>query len=193
MRHTFLIVLVASLLALHIHGSAEAGEANVEITAGAYVSDSGLIGDQTALGVRGGYRFTDRWAIQGSLTRTELFDLHVPFVDVDGDATFFDVSAMYFITPRRKAELFVYGGVGMARFDVGVGRIRFNTPFTGRVNIPGFNVTVEDEFTTHLGIGVNIRLNDRMYLRPDLRSRWLNDFDGGSVDFEPSLGLGWRW
>ena len=190
-RTTFLFV-AASLLALTVNLPAEAGEANFEIAGGAYVSGTSHLGDEAAFGVRGGYRFTDRWAIQGSLSRTELFDIHTSYLDTGLDATFFDLSAMFFITPNRKAELFVYGGIGMARFDVGIGPIRFDTG-SGRVHVPRFGATVDDEFTTHLGLGVNIQLTDRMYLRPDIRSRWLGDFDGGTVDAEPSIGLGWRF
>ena len=190
-RTTYLLVTV-SLLVLIVDLPAEAGEAHFEIAGGAYVSGTSYLGDEAAFGVRGGYRFTDRWAIQGSISRTELFDIYTPYVDAGLDATFFDVSAMFFITPSRRAELFVYGGVGMARFDLGVGPIRFGTG-NGRVHVPRFGATVDDVFTTHVGLGVNIRLSDKMYLRPDIRSRWLDDFDGGTVDAEPSIGLGWRF
>jgi len=46
----------------------------------------------------------------------------------------------------------------------------------------------------HAGIGAEIGLSDRIYLRPEVRGRWLTeDLNGENhlVDF--SLGFGWRF
>ena len=194
MKRFALTLAIASLVTFFPVSAALAGEANFEIAAGAYVSGTtGFVGEEGILGLRGGYRFTERWGLQGSLSRVDLFDAVSPFVDVDGDATFFDVSGMFFITPRRRAELFVYGGVGYARFDVDVAPIRLDLPHVGRIRLPGFGFTVEDDFTGHLGLGVNIRLSEKMYLRPDIKVRWLGSLESGTADAEPSLGLGWRF
>ena len=61
---------------------------------------------------------------------------------------------------------------------------------------PGlFRVESEDEQTTlHFGLGADIGLGERAYLRPEARGRWLEDelrFDDGIVDY--SLGIGWRF
>ncbi len=188
MRLSNTSILLVSLLALFSTPPAEAGDGNFEISAGAYVAGSGFVGDEATFGLRGGYRFTDRWGLQGSLSRVELFDLFSHYFDAEGHATFFDVSARFFITPGRRAELFVYGGIGMARVDVDV-----DHGHAGGTRVPGFGITSDDDFTTHLGLGVNIRLNKTMYLRPDVRHRWLDSFDRGTVDFEPSIRLGWRF
>ena len=194
MKHPVLALALASLIALLSSPPASAGEANFEIAAGAYVSGTtSFVGEEALLGLRGGWRFTDRWGLQGHLSRVDLFDAVSPFVDIDGDATFFDVSGVFFITPRRRAELFVYGGIGYARFDVEVGPIRLDLPYASPIRLPGFGFTVEDDLTGHLGLGVNIRLSERMYLRPDLRVRWLGNLESSVADVEPSLGLGWRW
>ena len=115
-----------------------------------------------------------------------------PVVDVDGDATFFDVSAMFFVNPRSKAEFFIYGGIGMAQVDVDYGRIRYDA-HGHRTHNPGFGFRVHDDFTRHFGFGLNIRLSEKMYLRPDVRSRWLGSVENGVVDGEASLGLGWKF
>ncbi len=193
MRRTSLTILLASLLAFFSTPPAAAGEGNFEIAAGAYVAGSGFVGDEAAYGLRGGYRFTERWGLQGSLSRVELFDLYGPYAGVEGDATFFDVSGQFFFTPGRRAELYLYGGIGMARFDIDVGRIRVDLPYAGRVETRGFSATFDDDFTTHIGLGVNIRLNEKMYLRPDIRHRWLGSAGGGTLDVEPSIALGWRF
>ena len=83
--------------------------------------------------------------------------------------------------------------VGYARFDVDVGPIRLDLPHVGRIRFPGFGLSVEDDLTGHLGLGVNIRLSERMYLRPDLRIRWLGSLEDSNADAETSLGLGWRF
>jgi hypothetical protein len=48
--------------------------------------------------------------------------------------------------------------------------------------------------TLHAGIGAEIALSQRAYLRPEVRGRWLAkelNGDSGLVDY--SLGLGWRF
>ena len=61
---------------------------------------------------------------------------------------------------------------------------------------PGlFRVSGENpQFTLHAGIGAEIGLGERVYLRPEVRGRWLAkelNGDSGLVDY--SLGLGWRF
>jgi hypothetical protein len=61
---------------------------------------------------------------------------------------------------------------------------------------PGLiQVESEDpEATVHLGVGLEIGLSERSYLRPEVRGRWLTDelhFDEGVVDY--SVGFGWRF
>lgn len=61
---------------------------------------------------------------------------------------------------------------------------------------PGLiQVESEDpEATVHLGVGLEIGLGERSYLRPEVRGRWLTDelhFDEGVVDY--SVGFGWRF
>ena len=46
----------------------------------------------------------------------------------------------------------------------------------------------------HAGLGAEIGLTDRLYLRPEVRSRWSTDdlkFNDGLVSY--SLGIGWRF
>ena len=60
-----------------------------------------------------------------------------------------------------------------------------------RVSDDGFD---QEESTVHLGIGAEIRLGRRAYVRPEARGRWLTDeleFDNGIADY--SLGFGWRF
>ena len=180
MRHPLATFFLATLLAFSLTPAVRAGEVNLEISTGIFYSelDGGFLGDQAAIGFRGGYRFTDRWALQGSISRVELFDYGQSFVNFDGNATFFDVSGMFYLNPRSRAEVFVYGGIGAASFDLEVGGIFLGAPGT---------------FTTHLGIGLNIRLTKLLYLRPDIRARWLGNFAGGAVDTESSIALGWRF
>ncbi len=185
MKTANLALVLAAMLALSSFAApAAAVESNFEIFAGGFFPDS-FDHDEFTYGVRGGFRFSDRWGLQGSLGRVELWDDGGHFWDVDLNATFLDISAMLFVNPRSKAELFFYGGPGMAFFDIGVGGVG-----------PGF-IVWDDDFTLHAGAGLNVRLSDRMYLRPDVRVRWLgafdDGFDDGGTDFEATLALGWKF
>ncbi len=186
MKTAHLALAIAATLALFsFPAPAAAVESNFEIYAGGFFPDDHSDQDELTYGVRGGFRFSDRWGLQGSLGRVELWDSGGHFWDVDLNATFLDVSAMLFVNPRSKAELFFYGGPGMAFFDVGIGGVT-----------PGF-VVWDDDVTLHAGAGMNLRLSDRMYLRPDVRVRWLgafdDGFDDGGTDFEATLALGWKF
>ncbi len=184
----FLALLAMSLLL----APAAAAQGNFEIFAGAaYSSEPGDYIGTGSVGLRGGYRFTDRWGLQGSLSRVESFDLYVPYVDFGVDATYLDASAVLFVTPRRKAELFFYGGVGVVFIDADAG-IRFHARDFAKHHTRVAVSASDEELTAHLGVGVNIKLTQRMYLRPDLRLRWLGG-DNDSTESETTLGLGWRF
>lgn len=130
---------------------------------GAYVrpADSDADFDTESYGLRGGYRFSNVWAVEGSLSR----------LNEDVDVWFGDLSAKAFFIHSSRFEIYALGGPGL------------------------FKVEGESEETTvHLGVGAEIGLGQKAYLRPEVRGRWLTDelrTDEGLLDY--SLGIGWRF
>jgi hypothetical protein len=111
--------------------------------------------------VRGGFRFTPVWALEGSLSR----------LNEDGDVWFGDLSAKAYAFHSDRFGVYALAGPGL------------------------FKVSDEDEdVMVHLGIGAEINLGQRAYVRPEVRGRWLADelnADEGLLDY--SVGFGWRF
>jgi hypothetical protein len=89
----------------------------------------------------------------------------------DTDAWFGDVSAKAYFVHANRFEMYAVASPGLFR-------------------VSGEN----PQLTLHAGIGAEIGLTERVYLRPEVRGRWLAKElrgDNGLVDY--SLGLGWRF
>lgn len=112
-------------------------------------------------GLRGGYRFSNVWALDGTLAR----------LNEDVDIWIGDLSAKAYFVHANRFEMYALGGAGVYK--------------------------IEDDYekaTLHLGIGAEIGLSQRVYLRPEARGRWLADelkADEGLAEY--SLGIGWRF
>jgi hypothetical protein len=131
---------------------------------GAYLRGSGEDAASTrSLGLRGGYRFSRTWAMEGSLSR----------LDEDVQVWFGDVSAKAYFVHAPHFELYALGGLGEFKIrDGGDGA---------------------DRSTVHLGIGGEISLSRQAYLRPEVRRRWEDHPFGEDGFNEYSLGFGWRF
>ena len=130
---------------------------------GGYLGDSGSSHPRT-FGIRGSYRFTDVWAVEGAFAK----------VDVGGQVWFGDVSAKAYLVDTSRFEIYALGGPG-----------RFRSRFFGDT----FN-----QNTVHLGLGAEIGLGARAYLRPEVRGRWATDeitWDARLTEY--TLGFGWRF
>jgi hypothetical protein len=89
----------------------------------------------------------------------------------DSNAWFGDVSAKAYLLHANRFELYAVASPGLSK-------------------VSGEN----PQLTVHAGIGAEIALSQRAYLRPEVRGRWLTKElrgDSGLVDY--SLGLGWRF
>lgn len=157
---------------------AQAGTGSFELYAGYYFPDSDVLDDDVTYGVRGGYRLSDSFGIQGSVGRYEDSENILGLANVNLELTLVDASAVWYFNPGSSSEFFVFGGPGWAFADV-------NADFLG---IPLDSVS-DDTFTLHAGLGLNIGLTDRIYLRPDVRARWFDD-SNDEVDLEASLAVG---
>jgi hypothetical protein len=122
-------------------------------------------GHGTAYGLRGGYRFNNVWALEGSAEH----------LDEGFTNWFVDVSAKAFLIDTSHFEVYALAGPGLFR-------------------VSAFGES-EDQATVHAGIGAQFGLgSSRAYLRPEIRSRWSTDdlkFNDGLVSY--SLGIGWRF
>lgn len=113
----------------------------------------------------------ESWGLRGSYRFTNVWALEAALSTVreDGvDAYFGDVSVKAYLVDTSRFEGYLLGGVG--------------------------SLKVEDaeETTLHLGLGAEIQLGERAYLRPEVRGRWFEE-DVDAVTFmEYSLGIGWR-
>lgn len=116
----------------------------------------------------------EAWGLRGSYRFTNVWALEAALSTLtdDGvDVYFGDLSAKAYLLHSDRFEGYLLGGVGLLRID------QFD----------------EDETTLHLGLGAEIKLGDRAYLRPEVRGRWLEE-DVDAVTFvDYSLGIGWRF
>lgn len=120
-------------------------------------------GAHRSFGLRSGYRFSRTWALEGSLSRP----------DGGGGAWLGDLSAKLYVLHASLFELYALGGPGRSRL-----------PFQDEAGTRP---------TLHLGIGAEISLVDRAYLRPEFRQRWDRAHVDGNGLQEYSLGLGWKF
>lgn len=112
-------------------------------------------------GVRGGYRFSNRWALEAAVSR----------LDEDVDIWIGDLSAKAYAFQSDRFGIYALGGPGVYKVE-----------------------DIVEELTLHLGIGAEIGLGQRAYLRPEVRGNWLAEelkADEGLVEY--SLGIGWRF
>jgi hypothetical protein len=84
----------------------------------------------------------------------------------DADERLVEVSAKAYFVHSNYFEVYALAGVGHSRLE-------------------GFN-------DKHLGLGLEIPLGSRAYLRPEIRGRW-DGIGGHEVEPEYSLGVGWRF
>jgi hypothetical protein len=116
----------------------------------------------------------ETWGLRGSYRFTNVWALEAAVSNLreEGtDAYFGDLSAKAYLLHTDRFEGYLLGGVGLLRIDE----------------------LDEDETTLHLGLGAEIKLGRRAYLRPEVRARWLEE-DVDAVTFmDYSVGIGWRF
>lgn len=170
--HSVLILVLLAGCWLSQPASAQQG-VTLEFLAGQYFPSDDAIGDDVVYGVRGGYRFSEHLGLDASLSLFRPSEIDSGFGKIDLNMAFTDVSLKWYPKPGHRAEVFFYGGPGWAFFDL-------QEPFPASA----------DSFTLHSGVGVDVKVNDRFYIRPDIRGRWIED--SSDVDFEVSVGFGFR-
>ncbi|MFP5285261.1 MAG: outer membrane beta-barrel protein [Thermoanaerobaculia bacterium] len=116
----------------------------------------------------------ESWGLRGSYRFTNTWALEAALSTVRDEGTnvyFGDLSAKAYFFHSGRVEAYLLGGAGLLAIDD----------------------LESGEGTLHLGLGAEIKLSDRAYLRPEVRGHWLAE-DVGAVTFmEYSLGIGWRF
>ncbi len=116
-------------------------------------------GSVEASGLRGSVRFSDRWAIEGTLLRPT------------GGSLFGDFSVKEYHKVKGRPVFYFLVGAGLV----------WDSDFE------------EQEVMVHLGLGTEIPLGQKVYLRPELRGRWFAEDLGAVTIRDFSLGVGWRF
>ena len=163
-------------------------DSGFELVAGIGISRSsqGVDSDVTALGFRGHRWLNDKWGAEVSYLRTEEGFIR-------DDSHYLDLSALYRLTENPRFSSFVFGGVGALRYTTLV--VLPDIP--GSSSLPRLGPS-DTTTTAHVGIGLNLRLGDNFYFRPDLRARRHFDMDDdfGYFDdssFDANIGFGWKF
>lgn len=151
--------------------------------------------DDIALGVEGAYRLGDRWRFAARLANATLSgtDPRIACVliapncaEYDADVWSAEISARYAFWHRGPVEVYALAGIGWTQLDF---------------DLLGLSQT-EDAFTQHVGLGAEIDLGARLFVRPEVRRRFADspafevlgldtkvDLD---QDVEASLAFGFR-
>lgn len=120
--------------------------------------------DENQFGVRAAFPLSKRWQAEGRLTYLGPGDL---------DLWLLDASIKYFFDDDGRSRWYLAGGPG--------------TLFE---NLDDLGDTA---WLFHIGVGTEIDLSDRLYLRPELLARWNEYSDLDTVAGDISVGLGWRF
>jgi|CXWL01.1.fsa_nt_gi hypothetical protein len=158
------------LSALILAAASPASAATFELFGGYYFPEESLIDDGPAYGLRGSVDMADQLALELSASRFEADDI-LGFVDLE--LISIDVSAVF--DAGADDGLLFFAGPGWAFVDA---------------NAFGFSAS-SDSLTAHAGLAFRQPLGATAYLRPDARARWFED--GGDIDVEVSIAVGWRF
>lgn len=187
------------------------GDGDVEIFAGGYFPEADVDAD-TYVGLRGGYNVAGKMALEGTVggfDRTddapvpeEFEELAVehPTPTIDLEQRTYEASFLYAITPKKRGVLYAFGGVGWLQVDTTLSDLpdpegalseqeREVLEQTAASVQSFFESLQGDSGTFHVGFGAKAHA-DRLYVRPELRVRWLEDCEDDCVHWEATLALG---
>ncbi len=158
--------------------------------------------DELVYGIRSSYPLRAKpWAIESAVSRYET-DTFVGFqvfgqtigFQVDVELIFLDLSAAWHHDAGKHGQIALFFGPGylFANADLNVNLGGFGG-FGGLGEVDDSQLSSsasEDSFTFHLGAAYKARISERLYLRPDIRGRWIEAGGGDGLDVEASLALG---
>jgi hypothetical protein len=193
MIHSRITIGVLSILALAFGGDpagaqVTAGDWDVEVFAGAYSSGIEALDEETLFGLRVGHSLNKVFGIQTALSFTGA-ESSLPKVEgtFDWTAVLFDASFLAHLRPDGRLVPTVYAGLGWA--DVS-GDATATLPGGGTLFVTGL---YESTLTLHGGVGSKLFVKENIYLRLAGLARWYDARDGDDVDWEATLGIGYKF
>ncbi|HEV7671406.1 MAG TPA: hypothetical protein VGS22_23045 [Thermoanaerobaculia bacterium] len=161
------VVLAFAVLAGALPSAGQIGPSHLELFSGQFAPDDPA--SHTVFGVRVGNRFGHRFGFEVSLGR----------LDFDGGSVLLaDLSFKLYLHPEGPVQGFLFAGPGRVNPENSNGFDEGGVPYNSSAS-------------AHVGIGFEIPLRERVYLRPDARMRWYRDVSG--ADLEASLAVGFRF
>jgi hypothetical protein len=167
-RTLILAAFVVPVLSRSAAAQAEFRGPSAEIFGGyflGYSSSAGFRFSDELLGLRGSYRFSRVWAVEGALSRS----------DSDLLTWSGDFSAKAYLLQKDVFGLFALAGPGIQRVSLG-------------------HQQHDDRTTVHAGIGADFAVSPRIYLRPEILFRWPTEhLDERHHATDYTIGVGWRF
>lgn len=151
-------MLAAACLAFAPKTAAAEYENGIELSLGAsyYSNDDDSNLDFSSWGARYHHDFNARWGFEVAYTRQDQDSLEADVIEASARFSFFE---------NDRIRVFAEWGAGVVSYDY--------------ARIVGGDAVIygsDDAAIYHAGIGAEIDLNERFYLRPDFRQRWAVDF-----------------
>lgn len=162
---------------------------NVEIFAGELNPGPDRLDSETNLGLRYGWDISRRLGFGFEFWRYETddsFTSGMTTASFDLDLDGIEATVYGFFMPEGRVTLFLFGGIGGVFADL-----------DADVSNPIFSASLrhvqDDSFTAHGGGGLRIQLGEHVYLRPDVRFRWIEKRDDDEIDTAVTLGIGFNF
>ena len=141
---------------------------------------------EDAVGLRFRIPFGENWSVEASWSHKDGESDFFFGEDLYG-GDFVDLSLRYDLINAERLTFFVFGGPGW--YSLKVPDYGYVFPFD--LSLP--SVRDEEGGSIHAGVGLEVRLNERFYVRPDIRHRTLEGFDFEETSTESSFAVGWRF
>ncbi len=176
MNTVYKLAVYALLLLLLVPAAAHAQDNRwIEAYGGTYHPQ--LLDNQFTYGVRAGVKTSDHFGLEGSVGKLSTSFQFGP-VKIKDDTTLVDLSLKAYLNPDGKARFFLFGGPGWA---------------FSNVNALGTSLARSDSFSAHIGAGLDVKLTDHFYIRPDVRGRWFQKSDTNGLDVQATIALGFSF
>lgn len=179
-----LSLVTAALIAPSAQADIVAKSGKAELYLGWMFPENDISGqslDDFTWAVRGGYHFTPHLSLLFSAQKFHT-DIDTVGAEVDVDQLFLDVPVVWSFNPDSKSVFQVWGGVGYAIRD-------FDFAAAGTVDDDA------DALSLNFGLGSEIAVTEKFYIRPETSGRWLEGNDAGTIedgiDWQVGVGFGW--